>query len=405
MMGTPNCKPHDPTAEYRRVLEAEPALLAAVETIRDSESTTNDGDALLRDLESFLVRYVVLPTKTALPLALWTIATYLFESFDAFPYLAVSSPVPQCGKTRLLETLELVVSNPRRASNISEAALFRVIEKSKPTLMLDEAETLKGKSERAEYLRQILNAGNRQGAVATRCIGQGASFDVKDFSVFCPKVVCGIGNFPPTIADRSICVPMQRRDTKRDRLERFSQRFTGTAANEGASLQGRARAFASEKHGEIEVLYGKTALEFLGDRDADSWAPLFAILSVADPERLAELRVCAESSTGAKVAEAADESLSLRLLYDLRDVWPESEPYAFSETLKERLHAIEDGPWGESEIKLTARKLAHMLSGFKLHSATVRIGEKTKKGYSREEFAAASAPYLADDPSQASQPA
>ena len=73
--------------------------------------------------------------------------------------------MPQCGKTRLLEILELVVFNSRRASNISEAALFRVIEKFKPTLMLDEAETLKGKSERAEYLRQILNAGNRQGAV------------------------------------------------------------------------------------------------------------------------------------------------------------------------------------------------------------------------------------------------
>jgi hypothetical protein len=358
---------------------------------------TEDGGALVRDLEACFVRYVVLPLKTTLPLALWTIATYLFESFDAFAYLAVSSPVPQCGKTRLLEILELVVSNPRRASNISEAALFRVIEKFKPTLMLDEAETLKGKSERAEYLRQILNAGNRQGAVATRCVGQGASLDVKDFSVFCPKVVSGIGSFPPTIADRAISIPMQRRK-KSDSIERLSVR---AIKPEGERHQCRASAFASQRRVEIEAAYENTALEFLGDRDADSWAPLFAVLAVADPARVPELRGCAEYLTGAKAADAADESLSLRLLHDLRDVWPDSEPYAFSEDLKGRLRAVEDGPWSESEIDLTERKLARMLKGFKLHSATVRIGEKTRKGYSREAFETASAPYLADDPSQA----
>ena len=267
--------------------------------------------------------------------------------------------------------------------------------------MLDEAETLKGKSERAEYLRQILNAGNRQGAVASRCVGQGASLDVKDYSVFCPKVVSGIGSFPSTIADRAICVPMQRRK-KSDSIERFSVRVV---TPEGEALRCRASTFADQRRAEIEMAYGKTALEFLGDRDADSGAPLFAVLAVGDPSRLPELRACAESLTGAKAADAADDSLSLRLLSDLRVVWPKSEPHAFSEVLKERLHSIEDGPWGESEINLTERKLARMLRGFKLHPVTVRIGEKTKKGYSREAFDVASAPYLADDPSQASQPA
>jgi hypothetical protein len=384
-------------SEAKNFLEAHPEARAKL----TSEVPLEDGAALIRDLEAFFLRYVVLPLKTALPLALWTIATYLFENFDAFPYLAVSSPVPQCGKTRLLEILELVVSNPRRASNISEAALFRVIEKFKPTLMLDEAETLKGKSERAEYLRQILNAGNRRGAVASRCVGQGASLDVKDFSVFCPKVVSGIGSFPPTIADRAICVPMQRRK-KSDSIERLSLRAVKLEAE---TLQCRTAAFATQRGVEIETAYGKTALEFLGDRDADSWAPLFAVLAVADPARLPELRVCAEYLTGAKAADAADDSLSLRLLNDLRDAWPESEPYAFSEVLKDRLRAIVDGPWGESEVNLTAGKLSRMLRGFKIRSGTVRIGEETRKGYSREAFEAASAPYLVDDPSQASQPA
>jgi hypothetical protein len=369
--------------------------------LHNCPSTTEDGAALVRAVEQFFVRYVVLPPRTSLPLALWTIATYLFESFDAFPYLAVNSPVPQCGKTRLLETAELVACNPRRASNISEAALFRVIEKFKPTLMLDEAETLRGKSERAEYLRQILNAGNRSGAVATRCIGQGASLDVKDFSVYCPKVVCGIGTFSPTITDRAICIPMQRR-RKTDRTEKF---FVRVATPEGAALRERAMAFTDAQCEEVEAAYEKAALEFLGDRDADSWSPLFAILAVADHARLPELRNCAEHLTAAKIDSATDDSLTLRLLTDIRDVWPESERHVFSAVLAERLCAIADGPWGEGEAKLTQRKLSWMLKGFNLRSGTVRVGDKTAKGYSREEFEAVSAPYLGDDPSQASQPA
>src|ERR1700757_4176952 len=79
-------------------------------------SPDEDGAALIHDLEDFLTRFVILPAYTVLPLALWALMTHTFDSFDAVPYLVISSPAPRCGKTRLLECLELVVSTPRRAS-------------------------------------------------------------------------------------------------------------------------------------------------------------------------------------------------------------------------------------------------------------------------------------------------
>ena len=138
-------------------------------------------------------------------------ATFLFESFDGFPYLVISSPTKRCGKTRLLECLELIVSNPRRSSNPSEAAVFRMIEKFRPTFILDEVETLNGKGERAEYLCALINAGNRRNATVPRCVGQGSTLDVKEFSIYCPKILAGIGRFPETVTDRVICIEMQRR--------------------------------------------------------------------------------------------------------------------------------------------------------------------------------------------------
>ena len=358
---------------------------------------------LLADVEQFLRKYVVLPTRTALPLALWTLMTYIFDVFDAVPYLAITSPAPRCGKTRLLEVLELIVSTPRRASNISEAALFRMIEKLAPTLLLDEAETLGGKSERAEYLRQIINAGNRRGAVTTRCIGQGTNQDARDFSVFCPKVLAGIGSFPTTITDRSIVISMQRRKNS-EPVARFLYR---KANPEGQELTARAETVVAASREQISAAYQKVDLDFLSDRDAEAWSPLFAILTVAHPERLMELRACAEHLTGAKALNAEDDSLSLRLLADIRQVWPESEYRIPTAELLSRLRSLEDAPWSE-EVPLNPRKLSRMLKPFGIAPAgTVRVGPNTAKGYWREEAETAFARYLVPEtpePSHGSQP-
>jgi hypothetical protein len=359
-----------------------------------------EGAALVRDLETFLTRYVVLPERTALPLAIWVLLTYIFQSFDAVPYLVIGSPAPRCGKTRLLECLELVVSAPRRASNISEAALFRVIEKVAPTLLLDEAETLSGRSERAEYLRQILNAGNRRGALVTRCIGPSTNIEAMDFSVFCPKVLAGIGNFPQTITDRAIVVPMQRRKDS-ESVARFLYK---TAEPEAAALRERAGLFMGQRKEETEAAYGKAALDFISDRDAEAWSPLFAILAVADDSRLRELRASALSLTRTKAANAEDDNLSLRLLADVRCVWPEDEPKIFTGELIQRLKSIEDAPW-VSDDKLDGRRLSRLLKPFGVTPATVQIGKDNRKGYYRESAESAFARYLEPEPSGASEPA
>jgi hypothetical protein len=359
-----------------------------------------DGAALVRDIEGFLGRFIVLPAHTALPLALWAVATFTFESFDAFPYLAITSPTKRCGKTRLLECLELLAHEARRAANPSEAALFRMIEKYKPTLLLDEAETLNGKGERAEYLRALLNAGNRRNASVPRCVGQGTNQDVQEFSIYCPKIVAGIGRFPETVTDRAICVSMQRRKNS-EVVSRFLYR---SAEPEGQALRERAERFVGQRKSEIEAAYESADLAFLPDRDAEAWQPLFALLAVSDSRRLAELRKCAESLTQSKSSNAEDDSLSQRLLVDLRAVWPEAERHALTGDLLGRLKAIEESPWA-AEVELNPRKLARMLRGFGVSPATVRADGRNGKGYSREDAEAAFSRYLSPETSHASQPA
>ena len=168
------------------------------------------GHQLVAMIEDLFNRYLVLQDGLPFVLALWIIGTHIFDTFDIFPYLSITSPTKRCGKTRLSEIVELLCRNPLSSVNISEAALYRAIHMHHPTVIIDEAEALANrKQERSQYLIAVLQAGFRQGAVVPRCVGRGEG--VEYFDVYCPKVVIAIGNLPDTLSDRSICIRMQRR--------------------------------------------------------------------------------------------------------------------------------------------------------------------------------------------------
>ncbi|HKQ37170.1 MAG TPA: hypothetical protein VJ063_03765, partial [Verrucomicrobiae bacterium] len=118
-----------------------------------------DGSELLDGLSGLLRKHVVLPLWVPETLALWTLHTYAFQLRNVTTYVGVVSPEKRCGKTTLLTLMSRLTHRALVAANISPPALFRVIEKVQPTLLIDEADTfLQGKEE----LRGILNAGYSQ---------------------------------------------------------------------------------------------------------------------------------------------------------------------------------------------------------------------------------------------------
>src|SRR6266571_2368378 len=130
-----------------------------------------DGKSLLDELRQFLKLFVILPQWAAETLALWIVHTYAFELRDVSTYLGIESPEKRCGKTTLLTVLSELVNRPVVVANISSPAFFRVIEETRPTLMIDEADTLlQGNDE----LRGILNSGySRKTAYVVRVANQG----------------------------------------------------------------------------------------------------------------------------------------------------------------------------------------------------------------------------------------
>ena len=382
----------------RNALTDPPTVPQPVSATGNERYRTPAGAALLDKLAAFVRRFVVVSEAQAYALALWIVHTHAFGAADASPYLAVTSPEKQRGKSRLFEVLEILVAKPWKVITPTEAVIFRKIDKDQPTLLLDETDAIFGKrnGENYEELRALLNAGNRRGTSVPRCVG--TSQALVSFSIFCPKALAGIGELPDTIADRSIPIRLKRR-APGELIERFRRR---DAEVESEPLCMDASAWA--EHAVPVLAEARPELpDELDDRAQDAWEPLLAIAELAADEWPVRARAAAlELSNG---AEHEDKSFGVRLLADIRDVFDEQGVARIaSAALAAALHEIEESPWAEWHGKpVTTAAIARLLSDYEIKPKVIRIGDETPRGYRREQFEDPWERYLSETGGKAQQ--
>ncbi len=350
------------------------------------------GEQLLDEIGSWIRRYVVLSNEAETAVVLWIVHTYTFNRADITPRLALTSPTKRCGKTRLMQLLKALVRRPLLASNISPAAVFRTIETSEPTLLIDEADTFLRNS---DELRGILNAGHdRESATIVRCVGD--DFEPRQFTVWGPVAVALIGTLPDTLTDRSVVISMKRR-AKTEPVERLRRRNL-------KELETLARKIARWCDHNVDTLNGNDAVspQNLNDRAADNWEPLFAIADCVggkwpDASRKAALRL-----SGDGVENHDSDPLAEQLLRDVHRLF--SEEVVGSEVsmkrLADELAALEERPWSQMRggKPLTTSYLGKLLRRFGVKPSTVRFGPNTEKGYRLERFRDAFLRYLPGTP-------
>jgi len=349
---------------------------------------------LLDNLLIELHRYLAIDNQAAVAVALWTTHTWVFESFDVSPYLAVTSPEKRSGKTRLLDVLDLLVAKPWRVVTPSEAVVYRKVAADAPTLLLDETDAIFGPQANSVYegLRALLNAGNRRGTTIPRCVGEGANLQVQNFEVFCPKALAGIGRLPDTVADRSIPIRMARR-RRSDHIERFRYRPAHAATD-------ALRQYLAEWADEVRQLadLGNARPELpdeLDDRAQDSWEPLLALADLAGGLWPGWARKAAVAlSTGRD--EEDEQSLGVHLLADVRTVFDHAGLTRLpTTTLLDDLVALDESPWGDMHGKpITPHRLRRLLHPYCIKPIQWHDAESRGRGYVRSAFEDAWARYL-----------
>jgi len=378
--------------------------------VSTAESCANVSVRLLDDVLRFVRRFVVLSSAQATVVALWVLHTHALKAAETTPYLAITSAEKQCGKTRLLEVLQLLVANPWFTGRLTAAVLVRKIHADQPTLLLDETDTaFQGDREYTEALRGLLNSGHQRGGVASRCVGKGAKIELRDFRTFCPKALAGIGKLPDTVADRSIPIRLKRKAPGEGTVERFRLRLI---REDAAHLRQKIVEWARE-HVETLRLATPALPVNLSDRQQDGAEPLLAIADLMGAgwsERARHSIV--ELFSG---AAGEDPSVGVRLLADIRLVFDlRGTDRLGSQDLVHGLTEIETSPWAEwnHSRPLTPTGLSRLLRPFEISPRTLRSGDNNFKGYRRESFEDAWKRYLkppqvispqVNEPSQPSQ--
>src|SRR5947209_8760516 len=157
---------------------------------------------MLSQLSQFFTRYLSCSEDQLTVLVLWTLHTHCFAAAQTTPYLNISSTEWQSGKTVCLRLLSLVCADPWLATGINSTVLVRRLAAGRPTLLLDERETIFSPAAYGKLRGLLINGAHRGG---TFSVAPGSK-PVQDLDVFCPKAFAG--NAPLPAALSQFCIPI-----------------------------------------------------------------------------------------------------------------------------------------------------------------------------------------------------
>jgi putative DNA primase/helicase len=347
--------------------------------------TAVSGAELLDGIEKVFRRYIVLPKGAGEALALWTLHAWTIDAGDISPFMVLVSPTKRCGKTSVLIILYYLTPRSELASNISASAVFRYIQDTRPTLLIDEADTFVRDN---EQMRGILNSGHTKAAAhVIRNVEINGEHKPQRFSTWAPKAIATIRELADTLEDRAIIVTLQRKP-KAAAVARLRKRD----GDEFATLRRQAARWAADNFEKL-VDPDPDIPEVLNDRAADNWRPLLAIADLAGSRWPKRAREAARLLSG---EGHESSSINVELLANIKKAFGDKEAMA-SADLVAALVADPEWPWADwtRGRPLTQRQLARLLKPFFIIPQTVHIhGFKDAKGYRRNDFEAAWSAYL-----------
>jgi len=289
-----------------------------------------DLGKLLVEIVELLEEYFALPSKSVAHfLAVWSVASFVYDQFYVFPYIAIHSPEGGCGKTNLMDTIGFLASHTKKAGSITASSLFRYAHALHPTFLMDEL--TKNKLRQNEELRTIINLGHASGGVKTVSEpGPTGGFFPVDYNVFCPKVMAGVGDYLAAVDDttntRSIHIEMKKAlPEEAEQLLDFEILIRGTIDLE---VQKKClplhRKILRWTNDHKKALLNADDPKFpkgVINRDKTNWRPILKITEMAEGKwpqrgRMAARRLCG-------VPEAQRDDYRQMLLEDLKTIMEE----------------------------------------------------------------------------------
>lgn len=339
---------------------------------------------LLPELSAKIRNHVVAKPHEVLVIALWVMMAWAHEVAATYSaYLVVTSAEPDSGKSTLLGALGFLVPKPFTGAEPTGPSIYRVVDREKPTLIIDEADDLFA---RKTEVKHIFNAAWTRGTKIPRQV-QGVTVW---FDPFCPKVVGLLGmNLPRPLVGRSIVIKLWPK-----KADEKVESFTHADDDEFATLRRKLARWSSDNTAALKGAAPLLPANF-NNRLAANWRLLLAIAELAGGTWSKQAREAAErlSRTMRK------PSLGLQLLAAFRIMFA-CHKEVISEDVVAELNADPLGPWVEYNRggPITQRQVAHLLEQYEIHPVPVHPTKRatlTRRGYKAVQFADAFAAFPA----------
>ena len=380
-------------------------LLEIIAEVKDAAPVEDEPEidptfvpAPLDLIANLLRRYLYLSEAQIIALTLWIAHTFKYRAFGITPRLALVSPVRGCGKTTVLSVAAELACKAVKLDNTTPAVLFRMIDRDRPTVLLDEVDNAELPVNAA--MRAVLNSGHRSDGKFTRCLNG----ELTTFSTFAPFALAAIGALPAPVLHRSVILRMVRAPSGAEPLTRFDPKTMPELARMVFAVYQRTLEWAQT----CKLNPDPPMPSNLRNRAADNWRVLLSIADDCSPEWGRAARAAAlELSEGIH-----DEDPGVSLLTDIREIFVGDR--MTSADIVARLGDLPEGLWSEwrgpkeDQIphRLTAGALALMLAAFGIRPKTIwpkgprGANVKSSKGYHRGQFVTAWASYCDGTPAQ-----
>lgn len=362
--------------------------LNPVVTLYSPESRTG-MQSTLDDVLDLFVNYTHvkrLPAEQAYKIAdahligaLWAVGTWFVTDCQAYPYLMITAPEKNSGKSTAQQLLFHVVKDPLKTSNLTAAAVYHSC-KDKPTMLIDEVDTFIAGD---PALIGVLNSGYTADGTVARVNSKKRKLET--FSTYCAKSLSGIkaGDVSDTLESRSLVMTMERKPehVKLRDLDNLDE----NPAHAQQLLSANAKIAAA--YNDYQHAFSELKLDlpdWLQNRNRQLWKPLLKLAYLGGDEWYSStLRAAKNHCDKQKKADAEDN-----LLADIRDVFDINPEAGFIRSVDLIKHLCADSlkKWatynkGKSIIE---KQVANLL---KPHGIEPRRNkEQTARGYFRSDF-------------------
>lgn len=157
----------------------------------------------------------------------YVLMSYVFGDFYEIPYLRVLGDYGS-GKSRFLQVVGKICFNPIIVNGgASVPSIFRMIEKIRGTLVLDEADFQF--SDTTNDIIKLLNNGFSKGNPILRADGE--NFEPRAYDVFCPKIIGGRMEFRDKATESRCIVESMKRTKRKDIPMNLDKKFATESGN------------------------------------------------------------------------------------------------------------------------------------------------------------------------------